>query len=291
MWGRTLQEVRENKGMKPKIVAANNFTTKTLSRIEADDQVPSADKFFHHIYRLNLSFDEFCFLSQDDYLNTRIVLKTEVGEVLRQQNVSRIAQLMKKVSSYRESYDDVYFDHLDEVLKAAHTLIVTKSFEEARKELNGVIKYLDIDEWYQYEITLFNNIFHYYEYETAKSLCQKAIRSIQKHFKYFKDIDVTYSILNNFAVKALESNELMEAYDSVNTALGLPQSTNMLYSKTLSMVIHQVISYKLANGQYDEKKLFYLIDYFAIIDMPEVQERLYRFVSSHNIKTPISESQ
>ena len=166
-------------------------------------------------------------------------------------------------------------------------LIETGSFSQVRKELTQVMSYLEMDEWYQYEIYLFVSTFHIYDYDFSKKQCQKAFRTINKHYDFYKNQEVTFAIFNNFAIKALMHNEVMEAHNAITNALAMPLSTQTYYLKHMSKVLHQIICFKLGNGQYSYDELVYFIRHFKKMDMPEVTHQLVKFANTHGIAIPL----
>ena len=269
--------------MKPKEVAEGIFSTKTLARIENHEQIPAVDKFVRLLSRLNVTFDEFLFYAGDD-MKRRSSLKLEMTEVLRRMDLARTKALRKKVSAYLEEEPELYLQHMADLLKAVEATIVNHDFEAAKEHLTGIVRYLDMDEWYEYELGLFNNIFHFYDYQTAKSLCEKAVRTLQKKTAYFKDIELSYSIYNNFALKALEEGEFEDAYAAIKAAMDFPVSTKAMYGRIVAKIIHQIISFRLEKPDYNEKELQNYLDFFRFMDMPHITHGFLALAREHGWK-------
>jgi len=287
MIGTTLKKIREAKNLTAKDLADGILSSSQLSRIEKDEGVPAADKLFSLLSRLNTDFEEFILISDDEHLNHRTLLKNEVGETLRQKNPKRIQALVKKLEDLSNKYGDSFFNHMKCIVKASYALHAAKDTVQARSELKTVVDYLkSVNTWHLYELTLFNNTFMFYDYDTSISFSNRARASIEKRYNEPKYVYVSRSIFYNLAVKSLEEKLYLTAYNYANEAIGLPQSTNSLYTVTLTKVISQVASYKLRNGQYDPKKLAFFMEYFSMMDMPDVAAQCKKFLQEHQIPLP-----
>lgn len=286
MIGKTLQSFREQKGFSVRDIAAGILSPSQVSKIENNSQIPSVDKFIHLLYRLNITFDEFCMFIDDDYMNSRIKLNSQAGETLRKRNVNDILKLIETVHSYFEKYNDIYFYHTECVLKASYVLLTTNNdYDKARKEVAEVANYLfSIKNWFYYELSLLNNILFFFEIDVALTLGDRALRTIEKQYAQFKDNEITRRLLNNLAIYALKDEQYyMKSYHYSSTALGLPQSTQNIYSTVFAKIINQVACYKLQNGEYNHDYLSNLINWFSLIHMEEIQKKFQEFVEEYGI--------
>lgn len=286
MFGQTLKQIREAKNLTAKEVAHEILSPSQLSRIEKDEGLPAADKFFKLLSRLNTDFEEFSLVSDDPYLNQRTILQTEVGETLRQKNPKKIRALIEKLELLSQKYGDSYFNHMKSILKASFILHTTNDTLQARSELKTVVEYLKgVNTWYLYELTLFNNTFMFYDYDTSISFSNFARKSLEKRYHEPKYVHVSRSILYNLAVKSLEENLYLTAYNYANEAIGLPQSTISLYTTTQAKIIIQIASYKLKNGQFEPKKLSFFLQYFTLMDMSDISLQFKKVLEKHHIPT------
>lgn len=286
MIGKTLQSLRSQKGFSLREVAAGILSPSQLSKIENDSQIPSVDKFFHILYRMNITFDEFCMFIDDDYMNNRTKMKNQIGETLRKRNAEHILNLIDEIHPYYETYDDIYFHHMKCVLKASHILLTTNNdYAQARKEVTAVADYLfSTESWFHYELSLLNNILFFYEIDIAITLGDKALQTIERRYAQFKDDEITRSLLNNLAIYTLNDEQYyMNSYRYSSTAIGLPQSTQHIYSTVFAKIINQVACYKLQNGEYNYEYLSNLINWFSLIHMNDIYKDFQKFVEGHGI--------
>lgn len=286
MIGKTLSYLREEKGYSLRDVSNDILSPSQLRRIENNSQIPSADKFIHLLYRMNITFEEFCLFTEDEYINIRIKLDVQIGETLRKRDVQLMQKLIGQLDVYYEKYKDIYFYHIKCVLKAHISLIKCKDYTQARIELNDVKEYLfSIENWFLYELTLFNNTLFVYELDTAISLGNHALKSIEKRYSDLKDDEVTRRLLNNLAVYTLSGERYyMQSYRYSSTSIGLPHSTKHIYSIIFAKIVNQVACYKLQNNQYDFDYLTDLLNLFIVMNMDSVYNEISEFLESHGIK-------
>ena len=287
MIGETLKYIREEKKIPANSIAVDILSTAQLSRIENQNQTPNAESFIRLLHRLNVSFSEFCLLSNDDYIKVRTETREGIADILRKKNPKQLKQTIKKMHVYYDKYKDAYFNHMSCVTKA--TLILGESnydYNEALKELKPVSDYLSsVDIWFDYEIRLFINCLYLYPLEEAIAIGNAALEKIKKNYMLLKNDDqMTRALLLNLASYALSDEKYYHyAHGYSSAALSLPQSTHLLYNSLLVKIVNQVACFKLENGEYDEVYLTNLINGFKLMKFDDFYNQCVDFINKHGI--------
>ena len=188
MIGTTLKYIREKKDFSAKEVAWNIVSSAQLSRIENKNQIPAADSFIKLLYRLNVSFEEFCLLSNNEHVKVRIETKKNMELLLRIKNKQQIEPAIKKMKNYYKIYGDPYFIHMCCLLKAAIILIDTKyDYSKTLTALIPISDYLSsVETWLEYEIDLFSSCIYLYPLEKAVKIGEDSLKILKKFIHLIK---------------------------------------------------------------------------------------------------------
>ena len=286
MIGATLKYIREKKDFSAKEVAWNIVSSAQLSRIENKNQMPAIDSFIKLLYRLNVSFDEFCLLSDNEHAKARVETKNYIEVILRVKNKQQLETAIAKMNNYYKIYGDPYFNHMRCLLKATLVLSKTKyNYSEALDALRPISDYLSsVETWFTYEIDLFTNCIYLYPLEKAIKIGDEALKNIKENYP-LEEADVpTSKLLLNLAIYSL-SNEAYysHAHHYANTVLSLPRSKNILYYPLLAKFVNQVAYYKLKSTKYDEVYLVSLLNVLKLMEFDDLHEEFVNFLITHGI--------
>jgi len=286
MLGKTIKFLREEKGFSQKYIAKDIFKSSQISKIENDDQKITADNFIKLLYRLSITFDEFCFFTKNKHISARVKTRSYVAELGQNGNPSQLKEGIKKMDEYHEEFKDVYFKHMCCVLKATYILSTTDNdYEKARKELTPITEYLiSTENWFYYELALFTNILYLYSPPTAISEGNRVLKKINEHYERFKDYDITRSLLINLAIYSLDEKLYMQSFEFSSKVLALPQSTDHLYDILLAKIVNQVACFRLRSSEYSINYLSNLIDTLKVLSLDAIHKQVLDFVTKHDIR-------
>lgn|GEM_PF-2037690 len=292
--GEVLKKIRESKGLDRSEVIGDFLGTSSLSRIESGKQVPATDNFFGILSYLNVDVHEFCYLISGSDICYRTVLDSQIRKAFRLRDMDEMKRLKKEVEELYEVSGMPYFLHA-KILLTAQILYKKNGFDAEKtrailgEENIGIIRdYLKkIDEWYFYEVRLAGNLLFLFDMGEALKLSEKAIASIDKNYLRFKEEEITEGILINLTLRILEESDdkehLLTARSYVTRVSGLPKSTRVLSSRVHAKILEEVINFKLDNGQFNKNHLVHLINWFALVDMGEVNQELRVLIKKHGI--------
>ena len=287
MIGNTLKYIREKKNFSAKEIAWNIVSSAQLSRIENKNQIPATDSFIKMLYRLNVSFEEFCLLSNNEHVKVRIETKKNMDVILRIKNRQQIETSIDKMKNYYKIYGDPYFNHMRCLLKA--TLILIKTKNDYSKTLTALIPISDylssVETWLEYEIDLFSNCIYLYPLEKAVKIGDDSLKNIKKIYPLDKADEPTSKLLLNLAIYSLSDEAYYaHAHRYADTVLTLPRSKNILYYPLLAKLVKQVAYHKLKSSKYDEDYLASLLSVLKLMEFDDTYEEFASLLVLHDVK-------
>lgn len=153
--GETVGEIRKNKQIPVSVVCSNYIAKSTYTRCIQNKTKISAEMFLEFLDNLNVTFEEFEYIRNNNSKDIYVALMEQIKIAFESQNIMKIKEI-KKFCTKQNNKQSLKFKHLevlcDLLLKkmADPSVVVSKP--------NALITYLlKIDQWYHYELTLFNN--------------------------------------------------------------------------------------------------------------------------------------
>jgi len=282
-YGSTLKEIRENKKLTQKEVADGIMTIANFSKQENEGNDIKLRNFIELLERLNVSVSEFLLLTEDEELSFQTKLEAKYRLVIPKKKKREMQELLKELETIYSKSPKSFLLHMICNLKFS-LLLRENKYEEARQELKPIADYLNnTDQWYYYEISLFNTALAYFDLETAFNLGDLALKSIEKSYAHFQNDDLSRKLLNNLAIHAYKHQNYFKAYSYSSTAIGLPNSAQNMFNILGSKIINQVSSYQLGNDRFDKAYLAELINALKLSDLEEAYEQYYNFAKKEGI--------
>jgi len=282
-YGATLKEIRENKRLTQKEVADGIMTIANYSKQENDGNGIKLHILMEFLERLNLNISEFLLLTEDHELSFQPKLEVRYRSVIQKKKKKEIQKLLTDLEEIQAKSPKTFIEHMICNLKFDLKLR-EGNYGEARQELKPLADYLNnTNQWYYYEISLFNTALAYFDLETAFKLGGIALKSIEKNYLHFQNDDLSRKLLNNLAIHAYKHQNYFKAYSCTSTAIGLPNSAQNMFNILVSKIINQVSSYKLENDRFDKVELASLLNALKLSDLNEAYEQYYNFVKKEGI--------
>lgn len=284
--GKTINQLRLNKGFKLKTLCNDGLSISQLSNIENGEKMPSADKFIKIINKLNVRYDEFILLMNDEYLEAKITMEKRLTESVKLQNTYNLKKLANEALIYYNNYDDVYFRHIELMSLAVLKLIQSNNdYNSARTYLQPIKDYLSsIEEWNYYELTLICNCLFMFEIDDAIFFGERALHSIEGNYSLYRNEEISCILLINLAIYSLDYSRfypLALKYSQMSEELAYTShhATKALHAK----IIRQLAYFKLENGKFDKNYLRSLIDTFKLLNWDEEYQRTQKFINKHGV--------
>lgn len=283
--GNILRDVRKQKNLVLTDLKIDNLSTSQLSNIENKGSTPAADKFIHILSRLNMKYDEFVYLLEDEYLEAKASLGDKFVEASQAQNEDALVNFIELAHSYSEKYQDFYFNHLKLIAQADLELLKSNNnYNSARIYLIPIQKYLgQIEIWSYYEFSLLSNSLFLYDIDDAIALGNLALKSIEKNYQFYRNKDIASSLLNNLAIYSLDFPQHLSfslKCSIMSEELGF--TSHNVSSTLYAQIIRQLAYYKLKNGKFDIEHLKALLLIFQTLGWKQEYISLCKFVEKHS---------
>lgn len=283
--GTVLHQVRIEKKMTLKELSTNFLSTSQLSHIENGESIPSTEKFIHLLSRLNIKYEEFIPLLEDDYLTTKNSLEDKLVDFANKNNQDGLKNLIQEAEDSYHTYNDLHFYHIKLLALSFLELIHSQSFESAREHLHPIKEYLlKIDSWNSYELSLFGNCIFVFDIEDVIFLGNRASSSIKKKSHIYQNRERYCATLNNLAIYILDYEEhYFTALEYANLSEELAYISGDVTRSLKAKIIQQVVYFKLQNGKYRRENVLDLVHTYDIMGWDKEYERTCTFIKKHGI--------
>lgn len=288
--GYILKEIRKEKKITIKELSNTRLSSSQLSNIEKSIHIPSSDKLIHLLSMLNITYDEFSLLIEDDYLICKKILGERFIELGNSGNTKELKKIAEDCKNLYIEYNDIYFKHLELQILAAISLHENNfDFTEARIITSPIKNYLGkIENWRQYELSLFNNCLFIFNIDEIIYLEKRSLDAIENNFDINRNKDLMCILLNNLASYVLDYKEYYNRslkYTSLCEELAsFSQNTTQIIR---AKILKQVTYYKLNSSKFSKKKLESLVQVFLLADLENIHSSFCKFLKKHEIDLDI----
>lgn len=244
--GYVFRDIRLSKNYSLKEVSKGIISVSFLSKFERGNSDISLSKFSLLLDRLNLTLEEFMFIS-NDYKPTH--LENILNNIKRAYENNDLALLLKIEEEEHEKwlkYNITSYLYNSIMIKAlAHNLDSTIIFQ--KDDLINISDYLfSVDNWGFYEIMLFGNTMHILNKDLvitlSKELTQKT--EVYKNIKKFNEEVI--KVLLNTIVFCVEANKGKETQQFIQYVEKISEGTDFYFEKTKLMFLKGI--YNIATG-------------------------------------------
>jgi len=190
--GETVNEIRKNKHIPVSVVCSNYIAKSTYTRCIQNKTNISADIFLEFLDNLNVTFEEFEYIRNNHSKDIYITLMEQIKVAFESQNLIKLKEV-KLFCIEKNNKHTLKFKHLALLCD----LLLEKMLDPSTvvTQPNELINYLlKIDQWYHYELTLFNNCL----FICSPNLIDTVIKNISKNYTHFLN-------LNNYGNELLRS--------------------------------------------------------------------------------------
>lgn len=89
-FGATIKKIRTDKNLTQKELSDGILTRSHLSQIETNNYFPSYDKFFLLLDRLNVVFEEFLFIQNDQKIQFKQQIRSKISEAANLNDIEKL---------------------------------------------------------------------------------------------------------------------------------------------------------------------------------------------------------
>ena len=244
--GTALKKLRVGKNISRQELVKGIMSTNHYFKIENNENNISLDKFIAIISRLNVTFNEFAYVTNDYKNNEKKAISASITELYYSQEnkVTTLKTLQKKCDSLFQQSNDVFYQHHSILISA-----IINDFQLDARNIDILTKYfLQIKDCSLYEIKIFANFAYLFETDVLVTLSKKILKGFLK-FEEFEETNKDYiffllNLVNVFHVRvepkiAVQYIQLATQHISSKdffplTILKYHQGINLILNKDLS---------------------------------------------------------
>ncbi|AQY49953.1 transcriptional regulator [Listeria weihenstephanensis FSL R9-0317] len=288
-FGETIKKIRKDKNFTQKELSAGILTRAHLSQIETNNYYPSYDKFFLLLHRLNIVFEEFLFVQNDQKMLFNQQIRSQISEAANLNDTEKLKNLAVTAKDLYEKTNNITYYHYMLICKALISYNINHTVsEDMIKFVTPIKNYLfGMDNWYLYELRLFNNIIYALTVEEALLFSRTSLKRLGS-FQYFLEFQhIEQHIYTNLSTLCLEHEDFQTAKNFAETAIEKAKKYTLVYEKVCSELNHAIARIKLGedgNAYEVIKKNMLIIEY---LEFDSLHEHFSTFLKKYEIEVDI----
>ncbi|MBC1292328.1 helix-turn-helix domain-containing protein [Listeria booriae] len=288
-FGATIKKIRKDKNLTQKELSDGILTRSHLSQIETNNYFPSYDKFFLLLDRLNVVFEEFLFIQNDQKMQFKQQIRSKISEAANLNDTEKLKNLAITAKDLHEKTEDITYYHYMLICKALISYNMTHTVnDEMIKFVNPIKEYLfKMDNWYLYELKLFNNIIYSLTVEEALLFSRTSLKRLD-NFQYFMEFQHTEQhIYLNLSTLCMEYEDFEAAKYFAEIAIEKAKKYTLVYEKICSEMNNAIARIKLGEGDkaYEViKKNMLIINY---LEFENLHKHFSKFLKKFKIEVDV----
>lgn len=231
--GATFKVIRKNKGLKQTYFTRNNLTQSMISYFENNRRGIEAENLIFLLNKLNISFDEFEYISNNYQPNKKRKIIEEYFSI-KFNNINKLNQIIKDCNKIPKEENDILIENISIICKALIALSESNDFLSAQNIVKTVWRYYEnYDQWYLIDLRIINSILFLFSENDNSRFFENLECRIEKyqHFPIAKEL--TISLKLNISI-LLIMNQNWEAAKSLLETL-LNENTEYMTYRYLSL--------------------------------------------------------
>ncbi|WAO22239.1 helix-turn-helix domain-containing protein [Paenilisteria newyorkensis] len=288
-FGETIRKIRKDKNFTQKELSEGILTRSHLSQIETNNYYPSYDKFFLLLNRLNVIFEEFLFVQNDQKMLFNQQIRSEISEAANSNDTEKLKNLAVTANDLYDKTDNITYYHYMLICKALISYNISHTVNDEMIEFVTPIKeYLfGMDNWYLYELKLFNNIIYALTVEEALLFARTSLKRLG-NFQYFLEFrHIEQHIYTNLSTLCLEHRDFQAAKNFAEIAIEKATKYTLVYEKVCSELNHAIAIINLGedgNAYEVIRKNMLIIEY---LEFDNLHEHFSSFLKKYEIEVDI----
>jgi len=285
--GLVLQTLRKKKGMTQQDLCDEYLSRTQISNIEKGKQSTTFEKILYFLDKLNLTYDELMFFMDDDYHTSKNGVLLEISKFAMAGNKNGLKKLSRKSEDLFIKYNVNFFRFCSQMAEARLILLETgNDFEKARGILEPIKDYLVKLEALNYnDLTLIGETLYIFDIDTSIILVEKALRTINENYAFYKHLVIGGGLSLNMALYALEFPDKWHlSLDYAQKAMDLSTTSTYLSTTLKAKIAYQIASYKLNNGKYDADIIKKCLEAFKLAEWNSQHQQIVQFLQKHGIE-------
>lgn len=276
-YGKILREIRTSRGMNLDETADDIISTGFLSKIERGESVPNFDIFLRLLERLRVDFNEFTFLTKNEFKQPYAEFQTELALATVADDAGRLSDLVKVNQAKYNKTNNLVNRHQYITAQLAYQAVKKEKFDVTMiAELKQYL--LNVDNWERYELRLFNNNLNWFDLETVNLLSKTAINRSQNVWKVDENNTILVYILLNTAELQLQKKQITELNATLSRLSMLMVADDVSVAKVKFNYLRGMLKIVQGNveaGKLEVDKAVEVLRYFHAYDWASGFEKFY----------------
>ncbi|WP_320163437.1 helix-turn-helix domain-containing protein [uncultured Trichococcus sp.] len=265
--GEAIGAIRKNKNLKSKDIYKGILSRPAISRFEKGHSDTTAEKFFQILDNLNLSLEEFHFLSNNK-ANTDAMMISTYSEAYYAKDLLRLAALEEKAKNRFEETSKIKYLHHASIIHLLQCNISELPFPH--KELAVIKDYLfQCETWHYYELVLFTNSLDFFPEDVLDAVYARAKEKMTEFNRMKSYQNELFSLISNILVLQLGKNNLEKSWlyyaDLEKT---VSASDNRMYEHAMLLFFKELIA--IMQHKEDTEKLTAILQTFNLLNMERI---------------------
>ncbi|MBC2116943.1 helix-turn-helix domain-containing protein [Listeria booriae] len=288
-FGDTLKKIRTDKRQTQAKLSEGILARNHLSQVENNNYIPAYDKFFLLLDRLNVTFEEFLSVQNDSKILFSRKLRSQISEAANLADTEALNDLSIEACELYEKTDNITYYHSMLICKALIAYNSDLTINQDMIEFVSPIKeYLfSMDNWYLYELKLFNNIIYALTVEEALLFSRTSLKRLD-NFQYFLEFrHIEQHIYTNLSTLCLEHRDFEVAKRFAEIAIEKAAKYTLVYEKICSELNYAIACIKLTGDEsaYEVIKQNMLIIRYLKFD--DLHEHFSNFLKKFEIEVNV----
>lgn len=259
-FGSVLKEIRQSKGISQAQLGGEELSRFAISKIEANQSIPTAEHMIYILHQLDMSMDEFLYICNEYQPSRRQKLLNQFYALGSFTSASNFEELIDSCRDYLKNQEDVPISHLLEMLEIS--LVIQKNGVEPRSEQLSALtqkmwsRLSQYDTWYWTDFQQIAVILYFFPADAVSDLTEQILKSLVKYQHYRPTKPVEFGLLINLStiylyqqenrticqaltLSALEIAQKLKRYDYLGFAqvrLGICQKDEALIEKGMALL-------------------------------------------------------
>ncbi|MGE7946010.1 helix-turn-helix domain-containing protein [Lysinibacillus sp. NPDC093688] len=216
--GKTLKQIRKNKGVSQLILSKGIVSQSTYSKYEAGRVDVDAEKYIKLLNKLNISLEEFEYIHNDRIYRKKKDIVQQFF-MLNHNDIEKLTLLKIKTAEYLQIENDI---EIKEIRLVCEGLIQLnqENINEAKEIIKPIWERISkYDQWYLSDICLINTILFLFPVDIAIEFTQNVLKRLNK-YNSFRDIELLKSAFNiNLSLLVITNEDYSTALSIINDSL------------------------------------------------------------------------
>lgn len=268
MYGKTIKNIRSNKGLKQKDICQDIVTLSYYSRIEREISTPTIDVFLKILDNLNVSLEEFLFIHNNHKKKEDDIIWFEITELYHSGDINSLIEYRNILSQEK------YKNENPLVLKRIIDLFIMRlNHKQTEIDLSPITNNLKkIEHWTSREVKIFISIMDMIPIELLIIIVNRLIKQ-KKLYAASDGYNSPYSkILINSILLCIDHFKINEAQKYLRSFNNILEVRDV-YGKTMYLYLEGLINYVNGNKIEGTKNINNSFQIFKLVNMEEFSHK------------------